>query len=72
MPVVTSPKGKLAREIFDTVEKVIGVTQASRWLFSGCDGLGGRSPIEALRAGDEQQVRKCVIDIIIKPEASAA
>lgn len=63
MPASTHPKSKLAGDLFDLVAAKLGAVAASRFMFSGNDQLNGRSPIEALKAGDNEQVKQVVMMI---------
>lgn len=46
---VTSPKGKIAADIFDEVKELLGVTAASKWMFSANAWLDGKTPIQMIR-----------------------
>jgi hypothetical protein len=54
----TSPKGKIAAAIFDQAKDALGVAKAGQWMFTANTWLGGRTPIQAIRQGDEVLARR--------------
>lgn len=48
---------RAAGDIYELVKERIGVIRATKWMFSGMEELGGRSPVQAIRAGDIETVR---------------
>lgn len=64
MPTSTHPKSRLAGALFDLAAQKLGsAVAASRWMFSGNSSLAGRSPIEALKAGDDDSVKHAMTHI---------
>lgn len=57
---VTSPKGKIAADIFDQAKAALGVKAAGTWMFTANAWLDGKTPIQAIREGKEKDVRCCV------------
>jgi len=66
---VTSPKGKIASDIFDQAKEALGVKAASNWMFTANAWLDGRSPIEAIRQGNEKDVR-CAVGMLKERKAA--
>jgi hypothetical protein len=61
---VVNRKGKIAAEIFDQLTAQVGASAASIWMFSPCDDLHGMSPIQAIKAGRQQEVRVCAAALV--------
>lgn len=57
---LTSPKGKIAAEVYDQAKAVLGVANAANWMFTANAWLDGKTPIQAIREGKEKDVRCCV------------
>lgn len=57
---LTSAKATAAACIFDQAVIALGAAKASNWMFTGNADLGGRSPIEAIRQGDDKLVLACI------------
>ena len=47
---------RAAGDIYELVKERIGVIKATKWMFSGLEELGGRSPVQAIREGDTEAV----------------
>jgi hypothetical protein len=63
--VFTSEKARVAAEIIDQLAKVIGHGKAGFWMLAACSALGVNcSPIMALKAGREQEVRAAAAALI--------
>ena len=60
MPVVTHPLSPIASDLFDLVAARIGVVKASFWMFAGNAALDGASPIQALKAGRVDDVKRAI------------
>lgn len=67
MPVFTHPMSRAAGALFDAAVAKLGVAAASRWMFSGHDGLGGRSPLQALKAGRIVDLKRLLLNAGGKP-----
>jgi hypothetical protein len=61
---VVSRKGKIAAEIFDQLAPRLGSAAASAWMLSACDDLDGLSPIQAIKAGRQDDVRACAAGLL--------
>jgi hypothetical protein len=61
---VVNRKGKIAAEIFDQLAARLGAAAASIWMLSPCDDLNGMSPIQAIKAGRQQEVRVCAVVLV--------
>ena len=55
--------GPVSATIFDQVAARIGAVAASAWMFSANANLGGRAPIQALREGDVDAVKRAMLRI---------
>jgi len=64
MPTQTHPQSRVAGDIFDHVKGILGAVEASRWMFTGNAALDGSSPIEVLKRGGVDDVRR----VIPRPE----
>jgi hypothetical protein len=60
MPTQTHPQSRVAGDIFDLVKRTIGAVEASRWMFTGNAALDGASPLEVLKCGDVDDVRRVI------------
>ena len=58
MPFLVNSKANIAAEIYDQIKVKIGLMKATSWMLTAHDGLEGQSPIQAIKAGNAQQVRK--------------
>jgi hypothetical protein len=56
---VVSRKGKIAAEIFDQLALRLVAVAASAWMFNACGDLDGLSPVQAIKAGRQDDVRAC-------------
>lgn len=63
MPTSTHPLSPIASDLFDLAAARIGVVKASFWMFAGCDALAGASPIQALKAGRIDDVKRAIFDL---------
>lgn len=52
MPTFIHPQSRLAAELFDRAVVLLGVVAASSWMLSANDYLAGKSPLQAIKAGD--------------------
>ena len=59
---VVNRNGKIAAEIFDQLARCLGVAAASAWMLNACDDLDGLSPIQAIKAGRQEEVRAAAAD----------
>jgi hypothetical protein len=70
--VFTSEKARVAAEIIDQLAKVIGTGAAQRWLLNADPILGIQvSPLMALKAGREQEVRAAASALVAERETAA-
>jgi hypothetical protein len=63
MPVHTHPQSQDAAYLFDLATHRLGVAAASRWMFSANVNLDGRSPVEAIKAGELALVHRIVMKL---------
>lgn len=63
MPTETHPQSRLAGELFDLAIRKIGVVDGSRFMFSANPYLDGTSPIEALKAGRDDAVKRAILNL---------
>jgi len=63
MTVHTHPLSMVAAEIYDQAVILIGPADASTWLLTANDGLGGRSPLQAIKDGDVEVVHELVEEL---------
>ncbi len=65
MSVFTSEKARIAADIIDQLAKVIGHGKAGFWMLTACPALGEHvSPVMALKAGHEAEVRAAAAALI--------
>jgi hypothetical protein len=67
--VVINRKGKIAAEIFDQLVPHLGAAAASAWMLSAYEDLDGLSPIQAIQAGRQDDVRGCATALLQQPPA---
>lgn len=63
MPVTTHPLSQTAADLLDLAIARLGVAPASTWMFTGLAALGGRSPIQAIKAGRLEDVKRVLLDL---------
>ena len=61
---VINKKGKIAAEIFDQLVPCLGAAGASAWMLSARDDLNGLSPIQAIKAGRQEEVQTCAAAVV--------
>jgi hypothetical protein len=66
---VVNRKGKIAAEIFDQLVPHLGAAAASAWMLSAYEDLDGLSPIQAIQAGRQDDVRGCAAALLQQPPA---
>jgi hypothetical protein len=70
--VFTSEKARVAADIIDQLAKVIGHGKAGAWMLTVCPSLGvSCSPITALKAGREQEVRAAASALVAERETAS-
>jgi len=57
---LVSSKASIAAEVYGRIKDVLGPVMASRWMFTGHDLLDGMSPLQAIKLGRAEEVRKMV------------
>ena len=67
MTVCTHPLSQSAGNLFDAACIRLGVVGASRWMFSGHEALGGRSPLQAIKLGRDDDARRLLLDLTETP-----
>jgi hypothetical protein len=65
MTVTTHPLSQAAGLIFDAAAARFGGAAGSAWMFSGHAELGGDSPLQAIKAGRIEDVRRVLLDVKI-------
>ncbi len=63
MPTQTHPRSRIAGELFELATRMVGSAEASRFLFCGNAGLGGSTPIQALTAGYDDDVKRAILKL---------
>lgn len=64
MPTQTDPRSALAGDLFDLACRRLGsVVAGSRWMFSSQPELAGCSPIQALKAGKIDDVKRALMAV---------
>jgi hypothetical protein len=62
MPVYTHPLSKAAGAIFDAAVARFGPPAASAWMFVGNEALDGLSPLQAIKAGMIEDVKRVLLE----------
>jgi hypothetical protein len=65
MPVETDPRSRVAGDLFAVATSRLGVAGGSRWFFSGNPALGGSSPVQAIRDGRADDVKRALMNIAV-------
>lgn len=61
MPVHTHPVATLAGDLYALARDRLGVIAGSAWFFSGNEALDGHSPLEMLKAGHIDRVKRLIL-----------
>jgi len=54
---LTDRRVKAYREVYELAKARIGPVKAMRWMFSGMEEMGGKSPVQAIRGGDAEAAK---------------
>jgi hypothetical protein len=59
-PFVSVPSVRIALEIVGVLDRVVGPTAAQFWMLTGNPFLDGRSPAQAIKAGEGEKVQRAL------------
>jgi hypothetical protein len=61
---LVNSKAIAASDIYDLIRERLGSSAAYTWLLSASAALGGKSPIQAIKEGREEEVRAAAAVIV--------